>query len=44
LPKAKKSKVKCANCGEAYTPNSKESSACKNAIEKAHPKNFKAVQ
>ena len=42
--KSKKSKAKCANCGEAHTANWKGCSAYKKAEEKAHPKKVSAVQ
>jgi hydroxypyruvate isomerase len=42
--KSKKSKAKCANCGEAHTANWKGCSAYKKAEEKAHPKKLSAVQ
>lgn len=42
--KPKKSKAKCANCGEAHTANWKGCSAYKKAEERAHPKKVSAVQ
>ncbi|VVC27523.1 Pre-C2HC domain,Endonuclease/exonuclease/phosphatase,Zinc finger [Cinara cedri] len=42
-PKSKKTKAKCANCGEDHTANWKGYSAYKKAIERAHPKQVSAV-
>lgn len=42
--KSKKSKAKCANCGEAHTANWKGCSAYKKVEEKIHPKKVSAVQ
>ncbi|KAL4123367.1 hypothetical protein QTP88_015563 [Uroleucon formosanum] len=43
-PKSKKSKAKCANCGEGHTANWKGCITYKNALEKTHPKKTMAVQ
>ena len=37
FPKSKKSKVKCANCGEGHTANWKGCITYKNALEEAQP-------